>query len=136
MHRRIGVAGGDHDVVCSVEGGKPRHIHLKEPVAVGNELDLTLLDRRGMHVLVLAQRAQPFGSFVLVEHAGRLFPYVQVLLAHGQQHRDVLRRDHVPLAEPGVLRDAGNDLGQIVAEHVPHRVAGVDQLHESSLPKR
>ena len=131
--RRVGVAGGDHDLVLAVEGVEPLHVHLEQAVAVGDELDFALLHRRGVHVLVLAQGPQPLRRLVLVEHARRLLPHVQVLLAHGEQDGDVLLPDHMALAEPGVLGDAGDDLGQIVAEHVPHRAAGVNQLHIQSL---
>lgn len=125
----VGVAGGDHQLLHVVEGVEPLHIHPEQAVAVGDELDLPLLHRRGVHVLVLAQRPQALGGLVLVEGARLLLPHVQVLLAHAQQHGDVLGGDDVALAEPGVLGDAGDDLGQVVAEHMAHRVLGVYQLH-------
>ena len=37
--------------------------------------------------------------------------------------------DDVALAEAGTLELAGNDLGDIVAEHLPCRVFGTDQFH-------
>ena len=38
-------------------------------IPVGEELDLSLLHRRGVHVLILAQGPQAVGRLVLVEHA-------------------------------------------------------------------
>ena len=40
------------------------------------------------------------------------------------------------LAEPGVLGDAGDDLGQVMAEYVAYRLLGVDQLHIVFLPNK
>ena len=136
MNGGVGVAGGNHDLILAVDGVEPFYIHLEQAVAVGDELDLALLHRRGVHVLVLAQDPQPLGRLVLVEHAALLFPHVQVLLAHGEQHGDILFRHHVSLAEPGVLGDAGDDLGQIMAEHVANGPPGVDELHIVFLPNK
>ena len=70
-----------------------------------------------MHVGPLAQGAQDFRRVVLVEHVLIFFPDIDVLLAHAEQDGDVLRRDDVALAEYGVLGDAPDDLGDIVAQH-------------------
>ena len=69
------------------------------------------------------------GSFVLVQDAGALFPDIEVFFADGQQHWDVLGLDDVPLAEARALELARDDLGDIVAEHLPCRVNSADQLH-------
>ena len=129
MDGSVGVAGGDHDLILAVEGGQPLHIHLEETVHVGDELDFALLHGGGVHMLVLAQGLEPQGGLVLVEHAGLFFPHIEVLLAHTQQHWDILLSDHMALAEPGVLGNAPDDLRQVVAEHMAYRVAGIDQFH-------
>ena len=80
----------------------------------------------------LAERPQTLRSLVLVEHSWRFFPDVQRLLAHTEQHGDVLRCDNVSLAEAGVFRHAGNNLRHVVAQHMPHGAFGFDLLHEST----
>ena len=69
------------------------------------------------------------GGFVLVEDAGLFLPDIEILFADGEQHGDVLGLDDMALAEAGTLELAGNDLGNIVAEHLPCRVFGTDQFH-------
>ena len=129
MNGGVGVAGGDHDLVLTVEGVEPLYIHLKQAVDVGDELDLALLHSGTVHMLILAQGLKAEGGLVLMEHPGLALPHIEVLLAHAQQHRDILLGDHMALAEPGVLGNATNDLSQVVAEHMAHCVAGIDQFH-------
>ena len=69
------------------------------------------------------------GSFILVEDAGLLLPDVEILFADGEQHGDVLGLDDMALAEAGTLELAGNDLGNIVAEHLAYRVFCFHQFH-------
>lgn len=38
------------------------------------------------------------------------------------------------LFEYGALLDPGNDLGNVVAEHLAHRVLGLHQFHKQALP--
>ena len=95
----------------------------------GRELDLSLLDLGGGHVVVLGDGAQTLGGFVLVEHAFRLFPDIEVILSHGEQDGDIPLRHDMALAEPGILGDAGDDLGEVVAEHMAHRVLCFNELH-------
>ena len=130
MYHGIGMAGGDHDVVLSVDGVEPLYIHPEEPVAVGDELNFAFLDGGGVHMFVLAQGPQVLGGLVLVEQSFGLLPDVQVLLAHGEEYRDVLLRDYMALAEAGVLGDAPDNLRQVVAEHMPYRVPGVNESHD------
>ena len=68
-----------------------------------------------------------------MEHSLLLLPHVEVLFAHGQQHRDVLRGDDVALAEPGILGDTGDDLGQVMAQHMAHRLTGFNEFHGAYL---
>ena len=63
-------------------------------------------------------------------------PDVQVLLAHAQQHRDVLLGDHMVLAEAGVLIFVLDDLGHVVAEHVTYGFFCLDKLHGGASQQR
>ena len=67
-----------------------------------------------------------------MKHPRRHLPDIQVLLTHGEQHRDVFLRHHMALAEPGVLVLVLDDLGQVVAEHMAHGLLGFDELHVSA----
>ena len=64
-----------------------------------------------------------------MQKAFGLFPDEQMLLAHGQQHRDVLLGDHMPLAEPGALVLTRDDLGQVVTQHMTGCMDGFDLFH-------
>lgn len=62
-----------------------------------------------------------------------VFPDVEVLLADGKQHGNILGLDDVPFAEAGILVLARDDLGDIMAEHLPCRVNSTDQFHDGIL---
>ena len=70
---------------------------------------------------VLGDGAQALSRLVLMEHPLGLFPDIEVVFPHGEQDGHVLLSDNMALTEPGVFGDAGDDLGQIVAEHMPPR---------------
>ena len=72
---------------------------------------------------------QKGSGFVLVQDAGALLPDIEILFANGEQHRDILRLDDVPFAEACSLELAGNDLCDVVAEHLPDSVFGTDEFH-------
>ena len=95
----------------------------------GGELDLAFLDLRGIHALAAAQGRQPLRRVVLMDHPRRHLPDVQVFLAHGEKDGDVPGSDGVALAEPGALKLAGDDLGQVMAEHMAHGIFCFDELH-------
>ena len=80
-------------------------------------------------MLSLADRAQDIGSVVLVKHILVVFPDVDVFLAHAEQHGDILLADDMSLAEHGVLGDARDDLGDVMAEHLPDRILHAHQFH-------
>ena len=136
VYRGIGVASGDDDGIIVVDGLQSGYIHLEQAVTVGQQLDFPLLHRSGGHVLVAAQPAQTLRRFVFMEHSLLLLPHVEVLFAHGQQHRDVLRGDDVALAEPGILGDAGDDLGQVMAQHMAHCLTSFNEFHGAYLQSK
>ena len=117
-------------VVRKIGGNSARYfIRQQQAILICHQLDLPLLGGGGMHVGPLAQGAQDFRRVVLVEHVLIFFPDIDVLLAHAEQDGDVLRRDDVALAEYGVLGDAPDDLGDIVAQHLSHGLFRLQQLH-------
>ena len=125
----IALAGGDHHLVLAVHGQQTLRVHPEQPITGGLQLDLALLDLTALHVLRAAQRQQALRRVVLMHHAGGHLIDVQVLLAHAQQHGDVLLRDHMALAEPCVLVRVFDDLGHVVAQHMAHSVLCADELH-------
>ena len=80
-------------------------------------------------MLPLADRAQDICCIVLVQHGFIVFPDVNVLLAHAEQHGDILLADDMALAEHRILGHTGDDLGDIVAEHLPDRILHAHQFH-------
>ncbi len=122
----IVVPGGNHDLVEQVDGVQPLHIHAEQAVDLSPELDLALFDFAFGHVRVPAERGEPRGGVIFMHHAGRHFPDIQMLLAHGEQHRDVLLGHDMSLAELRALELPRYDAGQIVAQHVADGIFGGD----------
>ena len=52
-----------------------------------------------------------------------------MVLSHAQQHGHVLFADDMSLAEHGPLLLVFDDLCNVVAEHMPHRILGTHQFH-------
>lgn len=102
--------GGDHHAAQAVHGVQALGIGQKQPVALGNQLDLPLLGGRGAHELVLADLAQHFCRIVFVQHVLVVFPHINMVFPHAEQHGDIFFFDDMALAEHGVLGDALEDL--------------------------
>ena len=51
-----------------------------------------------------------------MEFRAVLLPDEDVVLAHGTEDGDILLLYHMPLAEPGILGHALDDLGQVMTE--------------------
>ena len=129
---RVAVAGCDHHVPQQVDGVQPPGIHPEQSIHGCGQLQLALLDLAAGHALVFTQGAQPCRTLVLMDHSGDHLPDIQVLLAHGEQDRDVFLAHYMALAEPGVLGYAGDNLGHVVAQHMAHRLLCPYQLHRSA----
>ena len=128
-HGGAALARGDHHLVLAIHGDKARGIDQKHAVTGGLELDLALFHAAADHILLPAEGQKPLRRVVFVHHAGRHLPDVEVLLAHAEQHGDVLFRHDVALAEARVLILILDDLRHVVAEHMAHRVLGFDKSH-------
>ena len=124
-----GGARGDHHFAQRVDRAQALDIYKQQAVRLGGQLDLALLGRGGAHVLALTDRAQDIRRIVLVQHVFVIFPDVDVLLAHAEQHGDILLADDMALAEYRILGHTGDDLGDIVAEHLPDCILHAHQFH-------
>ena len=133
FHRQVAVDGGDHHLRGAVYSHQRLAVDLQQAVAVRDQLDLPLFRRSAVDIFACSGLVQQGSCLVLVEDAGVLFPDVEVLLADGKQHRDILGLDDVPLAETGILVLARDDLGDIMAEHLPCGVNSTDQFHDGIL---
>ena len=134
MYDRIAVTCGDHQIVDGIDCDQFFGIDLQQTVDLGIQLDLALFHIGPGHVVDTAEGSQPLGSLILVQHAFGLFPYIQVLLSHGEQDGNVLFRDDMTLAEAGILGNAGDDLRHIMAEYVSDSFFGLDEFHNVFLP--
>ena len=129
FHGHITVDGGDHHLGRAVHSQQCGAVDLEQAVAVGDQLDLALFRFGAVDVFAGSSFVQQGRCLVLMQDAGALFPDIEVFFADGQQHWDVLGLDDVPLAEARALELARDDLGDIVAEHLPCRVNSADQFH-------
>ena len=125
----VGMPRGDHQLVDHVDGVELFHVHAEQAVALGAQLDLALLDLTARHMLIFADGAQALGGVVFMEHSRLHFPDVEMLLAHREQHRNVLFGDDVSLAELRALEFTGYDARQVVAEYMADGIFRFDQLH-------
>ena len=129
FHGQVAVDGGDHHLGRAVHGQQGGAVDLEQAVAVGHQLDLSLLGLGAVDVFARRRLVQQGRRLVLVEDTGGLLPDIEVLFADAQQHRDILRLNDMSLAETGALELPREDLGHVVAEHLPHGVFGADQFH-------
>ena len=133
LYGRVVAPRGNHDFIQGVDFVKAFDVDFKQAVAIGGQLDFALLDGRFVHVIIFAQAAQDARTVVFVEHPCLLLPDIDVILAHGEQHRDILLGDNMALAKPRVLCDTFDDLCHIMAEHLSDRVLRPDLFHPPSL---
>ena len=119
----------DHHIAEGIYGAQALEIYEQKSVGIGDQLDLSLFGRCGMHVLALAYATQDIRCLVLVEHIFVLFPDVNIILADAQEHGNILLSYDVALAEHRVLGNAFDDLSNIVAQNLSHCVFGFYQFH-------
>ena len=64
-----------------------------------------------------------------MEHGLVVLPDIDRVLPDTQQHGDIFGPDHMALAEHRVLRNAPDDLGDVVAQDLADRFFGFHQFH-------
>jgi len=134
FHRQVAVDRGDHHLGSAVHCQQGSAVDLEQTVAVSDQFDLALPGLGAVDVLTGSGLVEQGGSLVLVEDAGLFLPDIEVFLADAQQHRNILGLNDVALFEASPLELTRDDLGDIVAEHLPCRVFGTDQFHGFFLP--
>ena len=129
-----GVPGGDHHFAQAVHGVEPLAVQREQAVHLCRQLNFALAGVAGVHVVVPAHLAQDPRGLVLMEAGVIFFPDVDMLLAHAQQDRHVLRGNDMAFLEDRAFLDPRDDLGDIVAEHLPNGILRTHQLHKNTLP--
>ena len=127
--RKIRMPGRNHHFAQGIDSHQSFHIHLKKPVRLRKQVDLSFFDGRRNHVFIHAYPAKDVGGFVFMQHPLLLFPNEQVVLSEGKQHGDIFFRHDMPLPECGVFRHALYNLCDIVAQYMPHRLGCVNLFH-------
>ena len=82
-----------------------------------------------MHIRPQADIAQDSRRFIFMKHGVVLFPDVNVVLADGEEDRDIGLCDHVAFTKNRSLRDAADNLGNIVAEDMADSLFGFHHFH-------
>ena len=134
FHHEAGRPRRNHHVPQGVHRPQALEVNEEQAVRIGDQFDLAFLRFRGRHVRVHADIPQDIGRVVFVEHALVIFPDIDRVLAHAQQHRHILRPNHMALAEHRVLRHTADDLGDIMAQDLSDRVLSLHQLHWGNPP--
>ena len=127
-----GRARRNHHLTQAVDCAQMLQIDQQQAVYIRDQLDFALLRLGGMHVRSLADFPQDIRRVVFMQHVFVVFPDIDALLAHAEQNRDVLLCNDMALAEDRSLFYTPNDLGAVVAEHLPDRVLCFHQFHRSS----
>ena len=96
---RVVAPRGNHDFIQGVDFVRRSTSISNRPSQSADSSILPLLDGRFVHVIIFAQAAQDARAVVFVEHPCLLLPDIDVILAHGEQHRDILLGDNMALCE-------------------------------------
>ena len=129
LHHEAGGPCRDHHVPQGVHRPQPLKIHKEQAVHVGDQLDLAFLRLSCRHVRVHADIPQDIGRVVFVEHGLVVFPDIDRILAHAQQHRHIFRPDHMAFAKHRVFGHTADNLGNIMTQDLTDSVLGFHQLH-------
>ena len=84
-------------------------------------------------MVIHAEIPEAHCRFILMEHALRLLPHIQMFFPDGKKNGDVLLPHNMALPEDGILDHSGDNLCQIVAEHMSDRVLRSDKFHYALL---
>ncbi|MPN13006.1 hypothetical protein SDC9_160326 [bioreactor metagenome] len=125
---------GNHDIRQVVERVQMPHIHGEYARLGGEELNLAFLNIPAVHMRALAKRGQPPGGLILMQGVFVHLPNIEVVLAHREQHGDILLGDDMSFAELRVLGLPGNNAREVMAEYVSRGILGVDELHSNIIP--
>ena len=125
--------GRNHHILDLVHSVKRILVHLEHARRRRCQLDLSFLRLACRHVLILTDVAQNRRCVVLMQQVGVVFPDIDVFLADAQKDRDILRTDHIALAEACALAFPAHNLRNVVAEHHPHRILNTNLTH-TALP--
>ena len=74
-----------------------------------------------------------FSPHLFMEHPFLLLPHIELVLADGQKHRNVLFRHNVSLPENRILRHATDDLCDVMAQDRSFRIHCFDEFHDDLL---
>ena len=82
-----------------------------------------------MHTGTHGDIAQYGGTVVFVQHRFIVFPHEDILLADGQENRNVFLRNNMALAKDGSLCNAANNLRYIMTQYLTDRVFRFNAFH-------
>ena len=124
----------DHHLTQRIDLIKLSAVDLKKPVTRRKDLDLSLLRERCLeHGRVTgADVAKNRCCLVLVQHIVVHLPHIKVLLAYGQQKRNVFFRNHMSFAKKRAFLLPRNYARHVMAKHMPDSIDSIYEFH--SLP--
>ena len=136
LYRSMTATSGNHYLVNRINGIKTLRIKLKNTVNRCGNGEFSFMGLFGYHaILAMAKRRHTVCRIVFVKLIPPQLPHKQMLFAHAEQHGNIGFFHYVALLKAHALKArfvvsalAGNDLGHVVAQHVP------DRIFRSNLP--
>ena len=80
-------------------------------------------------MLILTDITQDRRRIVLMQQIRIVLPDKDMLFANAQKNGNILRTDHIALAEACALSLPAHNLCNVVAEHHPHRILNTNLTH-------
>ena len=123
----------NHDILDVVDGIERILVHLEHTCRRRGQLYLALARLTCRHVLILTDITQDRRRIVLMQQIRIVLPDKDMLFANAQKNGNILRTDHIALAEACALSLPAHNLCNVVAEHHPHRILNTNLTH-TALP--
>ena len=137
LHRSMTATSGNHYLVNRINGIQTLRIKLKNTVNRCGNGEFSFMGFFGYHaILAMAKRRHAVCRVVFVELILPQLPHKQMLFAHAEQHGNIGLFHYVALLKAHTLKArfvisalTGNNLGHVVAQHVPDRIFRSNLLH-------
>ena len=127
------MTAGDHHFAQRIDTEKLLPVDFQKTVPVCKDLYFTLFDLGTFHPLTLAKVKKDLRRFIFMEHVLIFFPYIEVILTHGKQYRNIFFCHDMTFPEDRSLGLVFYDLCHVMAEYVSHGVDGFYFFHDSLL---
>ena len=130
LNCNIAATSSNHNLVDRIDSIESLRVKLKDPINRCGNSQLSFMRLFGYKaILAMAKRCHAICRIVFVKLVVFQLPHIKMLFAHAEQYRDISLFYYVTLFKAHALKArfvvsalAGNNLGHVVAQHVPNRI--------------